>query len=1562
MTNVNPLRVGGIDGQGSQMIVSRGGEGAFGITHFHQDASQTVISHAMIHDYVGRLREEFGDSSTDDFGIHFANSTNTEPDKFVVRVMGETLIEFPRVEGRNLYATSAHEMVKAKRVIDAWEASKGWSPKERALIGQLRVFLTSEPVAIDVPVTTADEEFELPPGQSTSLLDRASQAEAAAAAAGQPAKEEPSLEELPTFASLTRSQKKNFKKRKRRAEAERVSRAADSIKSAEVQTAFNQVDKRTAASNVLRNLTLRAAQKNATGRNPTLPIMSDEDAEMLLSDDDRKILRVAADIENQRAKDEAAELMLGDNVDRLDFLKEQGKLAHQHRRNILVMLQRVAPSKDLERWKEEFCLLKPVLPSIAAGVAADPAKRLKHGRKRVLDVAETRVDDIESNDHETDAETQEERPQDSSRATEASVQRNIDKRRYTKDQVNRAYKVRALEELLGYPSEKDLKMLLHDNRIEGCTLTPADVDRCYDILGPNPQRLKGFSVARNRSVPEEEMDKAESSTDVPSPEKEQNLYADIFFIAGQPYLLTFSEPLHYLSVTHLRNKGADTLATAMQTQYNGYAPDFTWKRIYCDGEGGIQAAAADISAKCGGARIEAAPGTHCSKIERRIRIVKEVLRAILAGLPYQLPLFLMKYAVQYAVNAINQRPRHDRMSTVTPWEQFFGRKIRFNRDCAIGFGRQAQCIDPVTSNSMKERSISAIALYSLNNLQGSFRFFTDKTSKGISLITRHRWVETPMSEKQIATMNELARKDDSVYLEKDDPKMPVFSYKDKPVSDGDAAQQQEARIVVKPAAVVPTGARADHVGSSPAEQADVVVPIGNPSTAASGRKRAKKAQPAPIGQNADSQGNPGHDAETPLLAATPAAEAGSSADERAHESSSSQDTLGPAEPTPKHLQRDGSFARSSRRDDDQEYDAAMVQGESIPENVRRSSRIRPTSSVNGAPAMSTLLADVETLCVALEKISTFMELEPAQIIPEQFIECTDPIDTSSDELPFGPYGTAMKSVLLNMTVGEALKYNLDAAQQAIVAEFAQLSDKQVFQFLRKANMSGEQIARAISCSMFLKDKFDAEGKFIKMKGRFVAGGHRQDRTLYSQDQISSPTVAISSLMAVVALAARERRHVATMDIGGAYLNADMEGPEVIIKIPRSLSGFVADAAPTAKQYIDHNGNLYVKLRKALYGCLESGRLWYNLLTQRLSEFGFVANPHDRCVFNRTNERGNQVTVCLYVDDLLITCADPHSIEELTQKLSSEFKECAIHFGENHSYLGMLMDFSQDGVAKLTMPKYVDDILKSAAEDATYKPRVMNTPASEDLFSVDPSSPLLSCDEKTNFHTMVARCLYLSKRTRPDIIVAVNHLTTRVQAPTVQDRSKLHKLYNYLSTTRALGLTLGANDHEALRVIGYADASYAVHPDRKSQSGGLISLGRGCIDASSNKQSINTKSSCQAEIVSQSDYGSVTIGMQYFLQAQGYELPPALLWQDNQSAIKLTENGVGTKKSAHIEIRYFWLHDEQKRGHIQLEYCPTNEMIADILTKPLQGAQFVYLRALLLGLEDVPISRHIPISE
>ena len=130
-----------------------------------------------------------------------------------------------------------------------------------------------------------------------------------------------------------------------------------------------------------------------------------------------------------------------------------------------------------------------------------------------------------------------------------------------------------------------------------------------------------------------------------------------------------------------------------------------------------------------------------------------------------------------------------------------------------------------------------------------------------------------------------------------------------------------------------------------------------------------------------------------------------------------------------------------------------------------------------------------------------------------------------------------KSNTVNISVKEAFRTRGDEAKKVVVSELRQMIDKRVWVPVMGGKLSAMQRASNIRSSMFLKQKNNSDGSFLKLKARLVAGGDQQDKGLY--EYLSSPTVSTSAVFTLLAVAAHEKRRVAVVDISGTYLNADM---------------------------------------------------------------------------------------------------------------------------------------------------------------------------------------------------------------------------------------------------------------------------------------------------------------------------------------------------------------------------------------------------------------------------------------
>ncbi len=218
----------------------------------------------------------------------------------------------------------------------------------------------------------------------------------------------------------------------------------------------------------------------------------------------------------------------------------------------------------------------------------------------------------------------------------------------------------------------------------------------------------------------------------------------------------------------------------------------------------------------------------------------------------------------------------------------------------------------------------------------------------------------------------------------------------------------------------------------------------------------------------------------------------------------------------------------------------------------------------------------------------------------------------------------------------------------------------------------------------------------------------------------------------------------------------------------------------------------------------------------------------------------------------------------------------------------------------------------------------------------------------DFHTIVAKTLYVTKRARPDTCLAIAFLTTRVRAPDRDDWDKLCHLMEYLRGDRDRPLILGAENGGLS--MWYADASFPVHSNMCGHTGGGLTLGRGFPISVSTKQKLNTRNSTESELVGVDNMMPIICWTRYFLLSQGYGIIENLLLQDNRNSILLEQNGRASsgKRTRHINIRYLFIMDQVNMKEISIDWCPTKKLVADYMTTTLHGSLFRELRDYSMG--------------
>ena len=339
----------------------------------------------------------------------------------------------------------------------------------------------------------------------------------------------------------------------------------------------------------------------------------------------------------------------------------------------------------------------------------------------------------------------------------------------------------------------------------------------------------------------------------------------------------------------------------------------------------------------------------------------------------------------------------------------------------------------------------------------------------------------------------------------------------------------------------------------------------------------------------------------------------------------------------------------------------------------------------------------------------------------------------------------------------------DKTASAIEGEVGSLLAKKTFTGVDVSTWAIEKKKKILRSIMNIVEKYhpalDEKGarSVEKVKARLCVDGRAQDRDYYRPDEIESPTASISSIFTVAQIAAAEERFVMIGDVGSAYLNAHMpmEDPAKIfhMSIEEDVANEIIRQDATFAPFQRANGTLVVKLNKALYGCIESAKLWYQEIAGTLTRHGFTANPRDVCIFNKM-VRGTQITIAVHVDDLMMTSTHKKLVLEMEQILLSTYGQFRTSSETSMSYLGCTWDFSEKYLVKVSQTGMIQVLVASRerthVERGTKLTGVPPSPGAPYLLERTPDSPLLNTRDAKTFHTDVATALYLANRTKPTI--------------------------------------------------------------------------------------------------------------------------------------------------------------------------------------------------------------------
>jgi hypothetical protein len=232
-----------------------------------------------------------------------------------------------------------------------------------------------------------------------------------------------------------------------------------------------------------------------------------------------------------------------------------------------------------------------------------------------------------------------------------------------------------------------------------------------------------------------------------------------------------------------------------------------------------------------------------------------------------------------------------------------------------------------------------------------------------------------------------------------------------------------------------------------------------------------------------------------------------------------------------------------------------------------------------------------------------------------------------------------------------------------------------------------------------------------------------------------------------------------------------------------------------------------------------------------------------------------------------------------------------------------------------------------------------------------------------FQEIVGTLMYAAVSCRLDIAHAVHALASDMQAPTGRSMLAAKRVLRYLAGTKDIGLVFGASasgnadvsdtrgrGNSLVEVCAYADADWANDKkDRKSITGWVAKLNGDPISWSSKKQRVVALSTCEAELYAEGAAVQEVLWLRDLLTELGLHVQfGSLVYGDNQSTLAVSQNGVKSDRTKHVDVKYHFITQTVEQGAVKLKWIPTAEQQADIFTKALAVPVFERLRQQLMS--------------
>jgi Reverse transcriptase (RNA-dependent DNA polymerase) len=517
------------------------------------------------------------------------------------------------------------------------------------------------------------------------------------------------------------------------------------------------------------------------------------------------------------------------------------------------------------------------------------------------------------------------------------------------------------------------------------------------------------------------------------------------------------------------------------------------------------------------------------------------------------------------------------------------------------------------------------------------------------------------------------------------------------------------------------------------------------------------------------------------------------------------------------------------------------------------------------------------------------------------------------------------------TVSEALSSPYaDYWRDAMKKEIRAIRDRDTFTLVELPRGK-----RTIGNRFVFDVKSKADGRLDKFKCRLVVQGFSQ-RPGIDYGETFAPVAHYESQRILMALAVKLGLKVRQADVLNAFLCGEID-VEIFMKQPEG--------------FVDQELSNYVcKLNKGLYGLKQAGNLFNKKLNQSLvDKYGFNRCQSDPCLYYRKCQGRTLILLSLHVDDMTFAHNNDSVMEDVLSKLHDEFG--IKDMGSPEKVLGVRVQHDL-AASTVTMDQeaYVNDLLKKFSMEQC---GTVSTPHQVGYYLSESMCPTTDQDkqemENVPYRSLVGALLYLSTRTRPDIAYIVGQLCRFMNNPGREHWTAAKRVLRYLKGTASLGLRY-SNETDP---VVFTDSDWAGDPDQRRSTGGFVfMMGGGPISWSSHRaKSTSALSAVEAEYVAMCRAAREAAWTHEVIRELTGVVRPIPMMVDNQGAASMAGNRRTDARTKHIAVKYHYTRDQVEAGTVTINDIRTKDMIADFLTKPIDGVKFKWCRA-AMGMIDV----------